>query len=175
MYIYYTMTPRTTHQVEHTHGSTPLSPSQNLTRDASREQSRATTTIQRDQCADAKNLPSESSLPVPELPIILQYLQSLPAELLQLLNLPVVPQLGGEGASLGPTRQLRAHTWRVYIRSLLLLSVSLSQTSINIHSLTHCYLCFTDDSLVDVYLLYGGSGDQRHRIQRRSREPVTCT
>ena len=42
------------------------------------------------------------------------------------------------------------------------------QTSLNIHSLTYSHLCFTDDSLVDVYLLYSGSGDSRHRIQRTS-------
>ena len=63
---------------------------------------------------------------VPELPSILRYLQSLPAELLQLLNLPVVPQLGGEGASLGPTRQPCARTWELYLCSYYILTVSLS-------------------------------------------------
>ena len=51
---------------------------------------------------------------------------SLPAELLQLLNLPVVPQLGGEGASLGPTRQPCARTWELYLCSYYIISVSLS-------------------------------------------------
>ena len=49
-------------------------------------------------------LPAESSLlelpKVPKPPVYLRYIQRLPAELLQLLNLPVVPQLGGKGASL---------------------------------------------------------------------------
>ena len=47
------------------------------------------------------------------------------AELLQPLNLPVVPQLGGKGASLGPTRQLRTSTWKAYIRSIEYCTVSL--------------------------------------------------
>ena len=38
-------------------------------------------------------------------PPAVQQQESLPAELLQLPNLPDVLQLGGEGASLGPTRQ----------------------------------------------------------------------
>ena len=54
---------------------------------------------------------------------------SLPAELLQLLNLPVVPQLGGEGASLGPTRQPCARTWELYLSSYYYISVSLSLSS----------------------------------------------
>ena len=68
--------------------------------------------------------------------------------------------------SLGPTRQQCARTWELYIHSYIIISVSLSLFDLNIHSLTHIYLlCFTDDSLVDVYLLHDGSGDRRSKVK----------
>ena len=123
MYIYYTMAP----------GTDAKKSSQALTWIYALVTQRTSTTrcIQRAEPSyghgemwrlhGTARLPAESSLL--ELPTqskfqaYLRYLQRLPAELLQLLNLPVVPQLGGEGASLGPTRQLRTRTWELYIHS----------------------------------------------------------
>ena len=133
MYIYHTMTSGTSHQVT---PSTHVDLRPRYTDRTSYEmhpESRA------ELWPRSNNLPLESSLPVPELPIILRYLQCLPAELLQLLNLPVVPQLGGEGASLGPTRQQCAHTWKLYNCSCCIMSVSVSQTNLDIHSLSHSH------------------------------------